>query len=187
MWMAKINKYTNKYCEIFRKREGVKFQPTKIYLHVEDADGNVITDQDDWDTELNQFLLENKIKAKDQENEKVRFGLMLKESLKKPEIKFGDGYYNSVLLEIVIESFKGYGDVDDKLSSIVISGTPSKVGSSYSECRSMIIGEIVACANNLTKLLSYNRKQADEILAGAIGYYLDDRFSVTTRKLLGFG
>lgn len=53
------------------------------------------------------------------------------------------------------------------------------------ECRDMIDGAIAGRAKELTKCLEYEIAEAEEILAAALAQYLDDRFSVTNRRVLG--
>ena len=55
----------------------------------------------------------------------------------------------------------------------------------YAECRDMIDGAIRGRARELTKKLGYAIPVAEEILVSAIAQYIDDRFSVTNRRVLG--
>jgi hypothetical protein len=169
-------------CEIDRKREGFGFRRAKIYLHV-DISGKTSTDQDDWDDELNQFLLQHKVRSISPKNEQIRYALTIKNLLKKAEIRFGDGYFNAVLLELVKSAFREKQDVQEKVEEIA----PSKPSheKAYEECATMIEGAIAACAKSLLNDLGYEQPEAENILAGAMGYYLDERFSLTNRKLLG--
>lgn len=50
----------------------------------------------------------------------------------------------------------------------------------------MIEWRLQKCGSDLTQKLRYSREEAETILAGAIAYYLDERFSITNRELLGF-
>jgi len=50
----------------------------------------------------------------------------------------------------------------------------------------MIKWRLQKCGSDLTQKLNYTREEAETILAGAIAYYLDERFSITNRELLGF-
>jgi len=169
-------------CEIDRKREGLGFRRARIYIHW-DAGPAVATDQDDWDRDLNQFLIHHGIRAVSPENEGVRFGLMLKEFLKKPEVRFGDGYFNAVLLELVTEAFKDNANINPRLKEIG-PANPSH-GRSYAECVEMIKASIAFCATSLVKQLKYEQPLAEQILAGGMGHYLDERFSLVSRKLFG--
>jgi len=49
----------------------------------------------------------------------------------------------------------------------------------------MIDGAIRGRARELNKRLDYSVPEAEQILAGAIAQYLDERFSVSNRKVLG--
>jgi len=55
----------------------------------------------------------------------------------------------------------------------------------YFKCRGMIDGAIRGRARELNKRLDYSVPEAEQILAGAIAQYLDERFSVSNRKVLG--
>ncbi|QTA91835.1 hypothetical protein [Desulfonema magnum] len=50
----------------------------------------------------------------------------------------------------------------------------------------MIEWRLQKCGSDLTQKLNYTREEAETVLAGAIAYYLDERFSITNRELLGF-
>ena len=49
----------------------------------------------------------------------------------------------------------------------------------------MIDNAIRGRAKELTKYLGYEIPEAEDILASAVAQYLDDRFSVTNRRILG--
>jgi len=57
---------------------------------------------------------------------------------------------------------------------------------SFGECQSGIAGILQTVAQDLTIVLCYERPVAERIVGGTIAYYLDERFSVTNRRLLGF-
>jgi len=172
-------------CEIERKREGLGFLRAKIYLHFDFPGGIRTTEQDDWDNELNRFLVERHVRAVSADNEQIRFALMLKEGLKKSEVRFGDGYFNSVLVELLATAFSDSVVVQDKLREIAAS-KPHQ-GRVYRECVEMIESAIAKCAQSLLKDLGYEQPLAEKILAGGVGYYLDERFSLLNRRLVGLG
>lgn len=180
-WSELIKSGGEVKCEIYRKRQGFNYSPAKIYIHIERKNNERITDDDDWDYDLNQFLIKNKIRAITAENEQLRFSLCLKDLFKKPEIRYGAGYFNSVLMELVVSAFND--ELKNEISSIPWN-SPNK-GNSYEECQSMIIGVIKLCAINLAYELSYKLDIAQSILAHAMGLYLDERFSITNRKRMG--
>ena len=167
-------------CEVLRRREGLSFQPARIYVHFSSEH----TEDEQWDAALNDFLIQEKVRAVDQENEELRFSLMLRERLKRPESRFGDGFYNAVLVAVVEEFFKQDERVKGKLA-LLDRGNPHKQGAPYSDCVEMIEAALASCARELSDDLGYGRSTAERVLAGAVDMYLDDRFSLTNRKLLG--
>ena len=50
----------------------------------------------------------------------------------------------------------------------------------------MIENTLKEVARDLATDLGYERSEAKSILASAVAYYLDERFSVTNRRMLGF-
>lgn len=59
-------------------------------------------------------------------------------------------------------------------------------GGSKGDCEELIDHELGVAAQALMGLYA-DRTVAEDILAGAITQYLDDRFHVTNRRLLGLG
>jgi hypothetical protein len=167
-------------CEVLRRREGLSFQPAKIYVHFSPDR----TEEEQWDTALNAFLINEKVRAVNTDNEELRFALMLRELLKRPESRFGDGFYNAVLLTVVEDLFGEDSRIREKLA-LLGKGNPHKQGASYQDCAEMIHAALAICAKELSEALEYDRPTAETILAGAVDKYLDERFSFTNRKLLG--
>jgi len=127
------------------------------------------------------------ISAISPDNETERFGLMLKGLLERPGIRFGNAIFNTVLLGMLRDG--GFGarkEVREKLERITHRPHPHKNGLPSEPCAEMIRGRLQKCGTDLTQKLGYNREDAETVLAGAIAYYLDERFSITNRKLLGF-
>ena len=109
---------------------------------------------------------------------------MLRELLKRPESRYGDGFYNAVLVAVVEEFFAQDSRVKEKLA-LLGRDHPHKQGASYLDCVEMIEAALASCARQLADDLGYGRSTAEKILAGAVDIYLDERFSLTNRKLLG--
>ena len=172
--------------ELRRARQGLTFRPAKIDMHFYDRAGDEIhCDSEDWDDGLNNGLLRLGITAITPENEQERFALVLKAAFKKPEYRYGDGCYNSVLIAHLRNSpFDSYPAVAEVLRQVTAS-PPEFRSQSYSECSDMIDLAIRGRAHELLRDLHYERNQAEEILAGALSRYIDERFSVTNRRFLG--
>jgi hypothetical protein len=48
------------------------------------------------------------------------------------------------------------------------------------------VKRVITSAARSLKKVGYPEAQAIEILAGALAYYLDERFNISNRELLGF-
>lgn len=162
----------------------VGYAKAKIYLRLLEGDEEVDLKCDDWDDDLNDGLIRLGIRAETAENEQERFALALRDSLKRPENRYGDGYFNSVLVDFIQQS-----DLHAHPAiAAVLEHLPHlspHVGQSYYDCREMIEHAIRTRGLELTKHLGYPVPDAVDILAGALARYLDERFSVTNRRLLG--
>lgn len=170
--------------QLHRPRETMGFRKAKIYIHLIRADQEVDCKQDDWDDDLNTGLIHLGVKSRTSDEEKDRFVLGLRAALRQPEKRFGDGYFSSVLVQVLLESdFYTHPDVAAALNHVPHS-SPHQ-GRSYPECVGMIDEAIRGRAVELSGRLNYERLQAWEVLAGAMAGYLDERFSVTSRRLLG--
>ena len=172
--------------ELHRPRHGLAFRPAKISMHFYDQAGSeLLCDSEDWDDDLNTALVRRGIRAITPENEEERFGLALRTAFRKPVYRFGEGYFNSVMVTHLLNSpFADYPAVAEVLGQVTVS--PPEIGSrSYSDCSEMIDLAIGGRALELLRDLHYERDQAESILAGALARYIDERFSVTNRRLLG--
>ncbi len=66
-----------------------------------------------------------------------------------------------------------------------VQNTPNHEGKSYGRCREAIADAISGRAHELKDKLGYSENEAKPILVHAIARYLDERFSVTSRRRLG--
>ncbi|MBI2373854.1 MAG: hypothetical protein HYV07_07645 [Deltaproteobacteria bacterium] len=183
-WMSKRDQGATFVVQIHRKRDGFQFGRTKIYARFAWPDGRSEMETEPWDDDLNEGLVEAGVKAKDLPNEALRFGFMLSSALRKAEIRFGDGFFNAVLLTSLKRSpFFDHEAVRTVLDEIHDS-KPHVEGISYADCAEMIDLALRGRAKQLKKL-GYETAEAGEILAQALAQYLDERFHVSSRKLLG--
>ena len=149
------------------------------------ANGQDILENEEWSYELNRGLIKLRVRALSQENEALRFGLAFAAAFEPAEDRVGDGFFNSVLKE-ELESGPLAAPLADVLSQ-VHALRPSHDSKSYSDCKDLIIGAIRGRALKLTRDLGYTEAEANTILSSALEIYLDERFSITNRRLLGFG
>ena len=138
-----------------------------------------------WDDDLNGEMLRLHIKASDPEQEALRFSLGLRGALRKPQNEFGDGFLNSVLIEFIGESDLTTEPLIAEIVPLVSAPTP-RPGKKRDLCREMIADAIAGRAHELTHELGYSLEESKPILLSALARYLDRRFSITSRKRLGF-
>jgi hypothetical protein len=157
-----------------------------MYVRFEDHEHNQSVDEADWDEHLNQGLISLGVRGIDQENEAERFALGLRDGLKPVEKEFGNGYFNAVLLDVVVDSHldQDYPEIADVLKFTYHDQT-DRQSQTYDRCRDAIAVGISARAKELRDQLRYTKEEAKTILAPAIAKYLDERFSVTSRRQLG--
>lgn len=137
-----------------------------------------------WDDDLNSGLIQLQVKCVTPDNEAQRFSLGLRAALRKAEREFGDGYFNSVLVELLQDSdLTARNEIKDVLKHIP--ALKPHQGKSYHLCREMISDAIAGRAKELTASLRYSQDEAQDILVKTIAHYLDDRFSVSSRRRLG--
>ncbi len=174
--------------EVSRPRDLLGFKPAKLYLHQLGEAGQDVHpyQKEDWDDALNEALVKRGIRAQSTENEKVRCTLALRAALQAPEIRFGDGYYNAVLVHHIMNGpFALHPTVESILKNVFRSGIDPSCRT-YAECKSVIDTAIRGRAMELVENLQYEIPEAEEILTAAIAQYLDERFSVTNRRSMGF-
>jgi hypothetical protein len=187
-WMERLGRpeISDSKCELYRRRDGLAFRPAKIYMHFYDQAGQEVQcDADDWDDALNGGLVRKGIQAITEENEEERFALSLRAAFKRAEFRFGDGFFNSVLIDLVTNSpFAQDPRVEEVLGHVRVL-PPNMESQAYYDCKETITLAIRGRAHELTRDLKYDRPAAERVLAGALARYVDERFSVSNRRLLG--
>jgi hypothetical protein len=183
-WRSYKNNSSRVELEIRRPREGLSYLPTRMFVTFYGADGAIFrNDETEWDPELDSWLVREHVKATDEDNEKLRFSLRLKTVFRPIAIRFGDGFFNSVLISLLRGGpFANHQALAQVLGEI---HEYEAAGGSKIDCEELIDYEIKVVARELMDLYA-NRAVAEEILAGAITLYLDDRFHITEGHLLGF-
>jgi len=140
--------------------------------------------QVEWDDGVNSGLVALGIRAIDLQQEGERFALAIRALLRKVERRYGDGYLNGVLLDLIDESelSKG-GEIAEVRKHVRIN--PPERGRSYSTCRDLIANEIGGRAVELRDKLKYKPAEIKSVMTKALAVYLDERFSVSSRRLFG--
>lgn len=172
--------------EVVRPKDVLGYKPADIYIHWAVGGVDQPPQHYPWDGELNAELLRRGIPSLSADAEKVRFGLALRDAFKRPEVRFGDGFFNAVLVMVVGElGFQEYREVAEVLKHVTRS-RPYMGGPGFSDCREMIVGIISGRAAELIDDLHYSEGDAKAVLAGAMAKYLDERFTVSDRIRLGW-
>lgn len=172
--------------EIRRPREGLAFRTPRMFVSFYAADGTLYRqDETDWEPELDSWLLERHVKARDEANETLRFALRLKDGFRPISIRFGDGYFNSVL----VHQLRGgpLGGVEPLAEVLGAIHEYEAAGGSRYDCEELIDFEITVAARALMSLYDNDRDVAERVLTRALAQYLDERFHVSERRQLGFG
>jgi hypothetical protein len=138
-----------------------------------------------WDDDLNAGLIELHVRAANLEEEAERFALGLRAALRKASREFGDGFFNAVLLEFLTDSDLTTHPPIDAVLEHAHALQPNRSGTGYDTCREMIANAMRGRARELTGPLGYPQAEAKQILVAALARYLDERFSVSSRRRLG--
>ncbi len=185
-WLSFKNSAETVRChvEFRREREGISFRPARLYLEAERRDGTTISDGEPWDEDLNAALVGQRFRARDEENESERFGYMLKARLQRLVMRFNDGFFNSVLVAYLRSNgYDGEPAISAKLAKIREYAPAG--GESSEDCAQRIENALGTCAEELSQL-GYSAEEGMRILGLAIAYYLDERFTITNREMLGW-
>lgn len=137
-----------------------------------------------WSDELHRGLVKLGVRAISDDNESLRFGIAFAGAFEPAEDRVGDGFFNSVLIDVLKQGPLA-ARLAEQISQIHVL-SPSRGSRSYQDCKDLIVGAIQGRARELTRDLGYPEPEANEILGDALAIYLDDRFSITERRRLGW-
>jgi hypothetical protein len=154
---------------IERKADMLGFKPAKIVIDLLDKDGvSCRREIDEWDPDLNQALVALGIRASDKDNESVRVNLTLTDALAKVEVRYGDGYFSSVFVDLIKSiDFAEYPAIQ-KIITFSTALNPDKSSSTYGDCKAMIESILHKEINDLRDKLKYGDDEISEIMAAAL-------------------
>jgi len=170
--------------EVRRERRGLDVGNPVLFVAIATDDRERFEDEL-WRDELHRGLVKLGVRAISDDNESLRFGIAFANAFEPAEDRVGDGFFNSVLIDVLKQ-----GPLADQLAEQLTHVhvlQPNRDGMPYADCRDLIIGAIRGRARDLTRDLGYPEPRANKILGGALAIYLDDRFSITERRQLGWG
>jgi hypothetical protein len=139
----------------------------------------------EWDDGVNAGLVEVGIRAVNLQQEGERFALSLRAALRKIERRYGDGYLNAVLVDLLDESDLCKDGEIAAVRKYVSTNSPDRNGRSYQPCREAIASEISGRAVELRDKLQYKPEEVKAVMTKALAIFLDERFSVSGRRRFG--
>jgi hypothetical protein len=170
--------------ELYRPDAAGGLSRTELVIRRWEQENEQEPRQVEWDDGVNAGLVDLGIRATDLQQEGERVALGIRAALRKIERKYGDGYVNAVLVDLIDESdLSKRGEIAD-VRKHVHTNRPERTRS-YSECRGLIANEISGRAVELRDKLKYTPEQIKEVMTKALAIFLDERFSVSSRRHFG--
>jgi hypothetical protein len=172
------------FCRLDRERDGLVFKVARLFLFIRNRGKDVDVLDAPWNQALHDWLVREKVPAETPQNEAERFGFALKDKFAPIELRFGDGFFSAVLVHFLRD--QGFDEAKSTKEMLGrIHESHGARGEHATICAEMIDDAITATADDL-KRLGYPEGAREDVLAAAIAYYLDERFSITNGRLLGF-
>lgn len=183
-WSAFLNQpHASADMEVVRPRKGIFDEgPVVIYVNLKRPGYQAQQDTDSWSDELHRGLVKLHVRAINDENEALRFALAFPGEFEPVEDGVGEGFFNAVLREVV-EDAPFAASLAGVLREFHVPA-PDHDSPRYPECRERVDRTIRARARELRHDLRYEQPRAERILVAALAQYLDDRFSITSRRQL---
>ncbi len=141
-----------------------------------------------WDDDLNTGLIKLEVKSISPDQEAERFAFGLRAAMRGAEREFGDSYFNAVLVELIKEGDLTRHREIAEILRYAYTNVPHREGGAfdrYTICHELIADAISGRAKELTQDLRYTQEEAKGILVSALARYLDERFSVSSRREFG--
>jgi hypothetical protein len=171
--------------ELYRPSAALGLSQTEMILHFTERGTPLPAETVAWEDELNKGLVALGVRAIDADQEAERFALGLRGALRQAGKEFGDGFFNAVLLAFVKDSELVRHRKIAAVIEYAYALSPPEHGKAYNVCRQMITDAISGRAQELTGPLKYPEEEAKVILIEAVAGFLDERYSVSSRRRLG--
>lgn len=170
--------------EVYRPDAAGGLSQAALVIHTSEQGREQAPLQVEWDDGVNAGLVGLGIRAMDLQQEGERFALGIRAALRKVERRYGDGYLNAVLMDLLKESDLSRGDEIAEVQKYINTNSPEH-GRGYDQCRELIANEIAGRAVELRDKLKYEPKEVKVVMTKALAMYLDERFSVSSRRNFG--
>lgn len=183
-WVTENPECTKFQVEVVRLQDGIfRGRATLSVFFLDDA-GEVLRSQHvEWEAAFEQYLIEElRAPSRTVASEIVRFAQLLHESFKPVWREVPGGYFDAVLVQILQDGdYRDHPAVHAMLAH-ARPGTPSPTRLTYT--RAFIEAALGHVGGRLA-LVRPDLAEADDILARALASWMDERFSVSSRRLLG--
>jgi len=176
--------FTVKSIHFDRTRNGLMLSAPRFYLSFEKGDSTQEFDHE-WRLDLETWLHEHQGVADSPQNECERLGYYLTCLFQNAPYDLGEGYLSAVLVETVRERFGHRPDMQETLRCIA-KLLPSMQSAHYQQGVDFVDSCFAQVAAILSEKLRYHDPQLEDIFFGSIRAFLDERFSITNQRLLGF-
>lgn len=174
--------------QLYRPRDLLARGVPRIFVNFysdSDQEAPEKIDEVAWELELDDWLIEHKFRSTSIENEQERWALHITQAFRPIINRYGDGYFNAVLINLIKNGpFAEHLKVKEMLKSI--HENRPHVGS-QADCNDMIDQQIHRLAERIRKLYDEDLDIVEDVLGGALADYLDERYSVSDRRALGWG
>jgi hypothetical protein len=159
---------------------------TDLVVHRSEQGREQEPKQVEWDDGVNAGLVEIGIRATNLQQEGERFALSLRAALRKIERRYGDGYMNAVLVDLLDASdLCKVGEIAEVRKHVSVPPPPDRRGRNYQSCREALASEISGRAVELRDKLQYKPDEVKAVMTKALSIFLDERFSVSNRRRFG--
>lgn len=176
-WEYFLNQGARPTCTFVRRREGKSWGTARLVISYPSAQPPVPPDPVvPWDPQLEDWLLDHHVPARDAANEAARFGYDLRARLDVIERRRGTGEFTNALLRCLYDHDCAlYQPLERKLGAIRTYEPDAGV------VKTVVGGEleqVMRTSVETLKALGYSSEQATEIFKNALAYYLRDRFEI---------
>ena len=164
-------------CTFVRRREGAAWGPARIVVSYPGAQPALPPDPVvPWDAVLEDWLLEHRIAARDEDNETARFGHALENRFDAIERRAGSAQFVAVLLRCLYDRESGLCLPLQRKLGAIRGYEPDPRGAATATGAE--INDVMRRSAELLGELGYASDRAAEILDNALAYYLRDRFEL---------
>jgi hypothetical protein len=167
-----------------RLRNGLLRGQPRLFVTFAPPTGLPRLDECDWEQELDDWLIERGVRGDSQDNDQERLGLHLARAFRPIIDRYGPSYFDAVLVDFLAKGDFSQSEVVAEMLGQIHRRPP--VSGPVTECTAFIEAEISKLAGKIGKLYE-DEEAAVEVLAGAVASYLDERFSISNQKMLGWG